>query len=96
MTLTKGQRHPMSHHFEGLYTGYLFAKSHNFSVHNVWDIVKYDQQEGQSPYGSRVSDELKFYMKIMILSKIKVTQCHIILKISPQSNFHIATVDPLF
>ena len=40
MTLTKGQGHPMPHYFQDLCTCYLFAKNHNFTVNNVWDIVK--------------------------------------------------------
>ena len=58
-----GQGHPRSHHFKSLPTGYLWAKSHNFTVNSVWDIVNVKvchtqthrqtgrQTDGQTPEG---------------------------------------------
>ena len=39
MTLTEGQGHPRSYHFEGLPTGYPLANFHNSAVNSVRDIA---------------------------------------------------------
>ena len=67
-------------------TGYLLFKLHNTITNKKCQYIV--KQEVQSPYGSRVSEKLEFYiMKITTFSKVKVTHYHIILKVYPQATF---------
>ena len=65
----KGQGHPISYGFEGLPTGYPWAKFHNSTINSdLADIVQNDHKWIFSD----------FQVKIVTLTKSKGTQCHLI------------------